>query len=102
MSEYFPEPKSSGGKVRVELNYGTKADLKITTSVDTSKLAKKFDLASLKSNVDKLGIYKLKNVPAVLHSLKSKVDELDVDILVPVPVDLSKLSDAVINDVVKI
>ena len=31
MSEYFPEPKSSGGRVKVELNfsnYATKADLK--------------------------------------------------------------------------
>ena len=31
MSEYFPEPKFSGGKVKVELdlsNYATKADLK--------------------------------------------------------------------------
>ena len=30
MSEYFPEPKSSGGRVKVELNfsnYATKADL---------------------------------------------------------------------------
>ena len=33
--------------------------------------------------------------------MKSKVDKLDIDKLVPVPVDLSKLSDAVINDVVK-
>ena len=33
--------------------------------------------------------------------MKSKVDKLDVDKLVPVPVDLSKLSDAVKNDVVK-
>ena len=31
MSEYFPEPKFSGGKVKVELdlsNYATEADLK--------------------------------------------------------------------------
>ena len=33
--------------------------------------------------------------------MKSKVDRWDVDKLVPVPVDLSKLSDAVKNDVVK-
>ena len=33
--------------------------------------------------------------------MKSKVDKLDVDKLVPVLVDLSKLSDAVKNDVVK-
>ena len=31
MSEYFPEPKYAGGRVKVELdlsNYATKADLK--------------------------------------------------------------------------
>ena len=59
------------------------------------------DLASLKSNVDKLDIDKLKNVPSNLSNLKSKVDKLDVDKLVPVPVDLSKLSDLVKTNVVK-
>ena len=64
MSEYFPEPKSSGGKVKVELdlsNYATKADLKNGTGVNTSKFAKKVDL-----------------VPSGLYSLKSKVDKLDI------------------------
>ena len=69
--------------------------------IDTSKLAKKVDLASLKANVDKLNIEKLKNVPSNLINLKIKVDKLNVDKLVPVPVDLSKLSDAVKNTVVK-
>ena len=44
MSKYFSKPKSSGGTVRVELdfsNYATKVDLKNTTGVDISKLAKK-------------------------------------------------------------
>ena len=75
MSEYFPEPKSSGGKVKVDLdlpNYATKADLKNATGVDTAKFAKKVDLASLKSNVDKLHIDKLKNVPSNLNCLKSR------------------------------
>ena len=58
-------------------------------------------LANLKSDVDKLDIDQLKNVPTNLSNLKSKVDELDVDKLVPVPVDLSKVCDVVINDVVK-
>ena len=80
-------------------NSATKADLKNTTG--TSKFAGKIDLANLKSNVDKLDIDKLKNVPTNLRNLKSKVDQLDVDKLVPVPVDLSKLSDVVKNDVVK-
>ena len=34
-----------------------------------------------------------------LASLKTEVDKLDIDKLVPVPVDLSKLSDLVKNDV---
>ena len=56
-------------------------------------LLKKVDLASLQSNVVKLDIDKLKNVPTNFKNLKSKVDKLDVDKLVCVPVDLSKLSD---------
>ena len=40
-----------------------KADLKNATGCDTSKFAKKVDLANIKSNVDKLYINKLKNVP---------------------------------------
>ena len=44
MSEYFPERKSSGGKMKVELdfsNYATKADLKNATGLDTLDFAKK-------------------------------------------------------------
>ena len=67
----------------------------------TSKFAKKVDLASLKSNVDKLNIDKLKNVPTNSSNLKNKVDKLDVGKLVPAPVDLSKLSGVVKSDVVK-
>ena len=79
MSEYSPEPKYSGGRVKVELdlfNYATKVDLENTTGVDTLKFPKKVHLASLKYNVDKLDIDKLKNVPANLSNLKSKVDKL--------------------------
>ena len=104
MSEYFPELKSSGGRVKVEIdlsNYATKTDLKNETGADTSKFAEKVYLASLKSNVDKLDIDKLKNVPTNLSNLKSKVDKLDVDKLAPVPVNLSKLSDVVKNDAFK-
>ena len=49
MGEYSPEPKSSGGRVKVELDisiYTTKADLKDAEGVDRSKVAKKFNLAS--------------------------------------------------------
>ena len=59
------------------------------------------DLANLKSDVDKLDIDKLKNLPSSLSNLKSKVHKLDVVKLVPVPLDLSKLSDVVNNYVVK-
>ena len=49
----------------------------LKTNVDTSSFA-------LKTNLD---------------SLKTEVDKLDIDKLELVPVDLSKLSDAVKNDV---
>ena len=105
MSEYFLEPKSSSKRVKVELhlsNYAKKkVDLKRATGADTSKSAKKNNLGSLKSEIDKLDIEKLEKVPTGLNCLKSKVDKLDVDKLVPVPIDLSKLSDAVKSDGVK-
>ena len=104
MSEYFPEPKSSGGRVKVELylsNYATKADLKNAAGVATSKFSKKIDSASLKFNVDKLDIDKLKNVPYGLSSLKSKVDKLDIGKLETSLVDFCKLGNVVKNDVVK-
>ena len=66
MSEYSPEPKLD------LLNYATKVDLKNATGVNTSNFAKKADLANLNSNVDKLDIDKLKNVPTNLNNLKSK------------------------------
>ena len=64
MSEYFPKQKPLGANVKVELdlpNYATKAELKNTAGVDTTKFAKKDDLVSLKSEVDKLDIGKLEN-----------------------------------------
>ena len=100
MSEFFPESKSLGGKVKVELdlsNYATKADLKNATGIDTSSFPKNVDSANLKSNLKKLSIDKLKNVPFSLSNLESK----EVDKLVPAPVDLSKLSDVVKHNVVK-
>ena len=83
MSQYFPKPyEPFGGDINVKVdlsNYATKADLKDATGINTSKLAVKSDLASLKAEIDKL----------------------DIDKLMPAPVDLSKLSDVVKNDVVK-
>ena len=54
MGEYFIEPKSSGGRLKVELdlsNYATKVDLNNAVGVDTSKFAKKVDLANSKSGL---------------------------------------------------
>ena len=99
-----PEPKSSGGRVKVELDlstYATKEVFKTATGVDTSKFAKKVDLGRLKSDVDKLDIDKLEKVSTGLSSLKSKLDQLDIDKLVPVPVDLNKPSDVAKIDAVK-
>ena len=82
MSEYFLELKCLGGREKVDLdlsNYAKKADLKNATSVDTLKFAEKVGLANLKSDVDKLDIGKLKNVPTNLSNLKIKVDKLDAD-----------------------
>ena len=80
MNEYSLEPKALGEKVKVELdlcNYATKTDLKNATGVDTSSFAKKTGLANLKSDVDKLDIDKLKNIPISFNTLKSKVDVMN-------------------------
>ena len=83
MSQYFPEPfELFGGDINVRVslsNYTTKADIKNILYFDTSSFV-------LKSN---------------LASLKTEVDKLDIDKLVPAPVDLSKLSDLVKTNVVK-
>ena len=83
MSQYFPKPyQPFGGDINIKVdlsNYATKTDIKNISHVDTSSFA-------LKSN---------------LASLKTEVDKLDIDKLVPVPVDLSKLSDVVKNVVKK-
>ena len=84
MSQYFPKPFNShfGDSIKVKIdlsNYATKTDIKNISHVDTSSFALKTNLASLKTEVDKLCI----------------------DKLAPVPVNLSKLSDVVQNDVVK-
>ena len=94
ISQYFPKPyEPFGGDINVKVyssNYATKADLKNAAEIDTSKLAAKYDLASLKTKIDKIDVDKLKTVPNNLSNLKSKADKLNIDKLTPVPVDLSK------------
>ena len=55
----------------------------------------------MKTEVDKLDIYKLVNVPTGLNNLKTKVDDLDVDKSKTVPTDLKKLSDVGSKEAVK-
>ena len=76
MNECFP--RRLGGNVKVELDlykYTTKADFKKVTGVDTSKPAKKIDLASLKSETDKLDIGKLETTPADFEKLNDVGDK---------------------------
>ena len=77
MNQYSPKPyEPFGGDINVKVDlsyYATKADLKDATGIVTSNFALTPNLASLKTEVDKL----------------------DIDKLVPVPVDLSKVSDVV-------
>ena len=79
---YYPPYKSSSNNIKVELdltNYATKADLNNITHVDTSSFASKTNLATLKTEVDKIDIDKLRTAPT----------------------DLAKLINAVENDLVK-
>ena len=51
-------------KIEFDLsNHATKTDLKIATGVDALKFGMKVNLANSKSDVDKLDVDKLKNVP---------------------------------------
>ena len=72
MSQYFPKPyEPFGGGIDVEVdlsNYATKADIKHISLVDTSCFAVKSNIASLKTEVDKLDIDKL--VPVRVHLSK--------------------------------
>ena len=79
---YYPPYRSSSNNIKVKLdltNYATTDGVKNITHVDFSSYATKTNLASLKTEVDKIDTDKLKTVPA----------------------DLTKLSNVVKNDVVK-
>ena len=82
MTQYYPPYRSSRNNIKVELdlaNYATKTDLNNITHVDVSRFASKTNLAALKTEVDKIDADKLKTTPA----------------------DLTKLTNAIENDVVK-
>ena len=55
-------------------NYATTASLKRVSGVDTSNLAAKSDLVSLKADIDKTDLEKLKTVPADLSNLSNVLD----------------------------
>ena len=63
MSQYFPKPyEPFGGDINVKVdlsNYALKADIKNISYIDTLSFAVKSNLASLKTEVDKLDIDKL-------------------------------------------
>ena len=83
MSQYFPSCLEILKEILtlklIFLIIQKKTELKNVTHIDTSIFALKTNLASLKTEFDKLDIGKL----------------------VPVPVDFSKLSDVVKNDMIK-
>ena len=55
-------------------NYATTASLKRVSGVDKSNLAAKSDLVSLKADIDKTDVEKLKTVPADLSNLSNVLD----------------------------
>ena len=71
LSKHSPRPLGENMKVELDLsNYATKAGLKNAAGVDTSKYTKKYDLASLKSEIDKLDIGKLATTSVDLKRTK--------------------------------
>ena len=91
MSQYFPKPyEPFGGDIKVDLsNYATKTDIKNISHVDTLSFALKSNLASLKTEVDKLDIDKLNILQNNLSNLKNKIDKLDIDIQLSVSYGIS-------------
>ena len=76
MSQFFPPYNNSSNNIKVELdlsNYATKDDVRNITHVDVSSYATKTNLATLKTEVDKIDIDKLKTVPDDLAKLSNVV-----------------------------
>ena len=78
MSQYFLSYRFFGGNIKLELDlssYSTKTYLKNVAHLDVSSFASKTNLASLKTEVDKMDIAKL---TSVLDDLASNVVKNDV------------------------
>ena len=77
MSNYFSRRyKRFDGDISAKVglsNYATKTDLKNVSHVDVSSFALKSNLASIKTEVDKIDADKLKTVPADLAKLSNVV-----------------------------
>ena len=77
MSDYFRRRyKRFDGDINVKVDlsiYATKTDLKNVSHVDVSSFAPKSNLASLKTEVDKIDADKLKTVPVDLAKLSNVV-----------------------------
>ena len=86
MSQYFPKPyEPFGGDINVKVdlsNYATKTDLKNVSHVDVSSFALKSNLASLKTELDKIDVDKLKIVPVDLARLSNVVKKTEYNKLV--------------------
>ena len=78
MTDYITDYNPGNSNVKVELdlkNYATKEELKNITHVDTSNFALKTNLASLKTEIDKLDIPKLITTPNDLVELTKEVQK---------------------------
>ena len=75
----FPTPnRAFGGNVKVEIDLSscaTKLELKKATGIDTSNFTLKSNLTSLKTEVDKINVDKLKTVPVDLSKLRNVVND---------------------------
>ena len=78
MIQYLPNPyKLFGGNIKIESDlssYASKAELKQLRGVDTSKLAAKSDLASLKAEIDQLDVDKSKTISADLSKPSNAIN----------------------------
>ena len=77
LSQCVPKPYDLGGNINVKVVLSkceTKADLRKTTGINTSNLAAKSDLASIKAKIDKID--KLKTVPVDLSKLRNVTNKL--------------------------